>query len=111
LPRYYAIADIFVLASPQETWGLVINEAMCSALPIITTSGVTASYDLVFPQENGCIVPVRDVQAIASCLHDLVQQPLKLRKMGDRSLEIISKWNYDACVNGFIGALEYVHAN
>lgn len=41
------MADIFTLPSQEEVWGLVINEAMCFGLPIITAYQVGASVDLV----------------------------------------------------------------
>ncbi|OIQ18389.1 MAG: hypothetical protein BM556_09005 [Bacteriovorax sp. MedPE-SWde] len=51
LPKYYSIADSFILPSGQgETWGLVVNEAMCYGLPIVSSSTVGSSFDLVTPK-------------------------------------------------------------
>ncbi len=47
LPRIYAAADVFVLPSEVEPWGLVVNEAMCAGLPIVTTGVVGCAADLV----------------------------------------------------------------
>jgi len=52
----YAIADIFTLPSIEEVWGLVINEAMCFWLPILTAYKVWASPDLVIEWKNGFIM-------------------------------------------------------
>jgi glycosyltransferase involved in cell wall biosynthesis len=108
LPRYYAMADIFVLPSAYEPWGLVINEAMCFGLPIITTDGVAAAYDLV--KENGFIYPIGDVTALRSRLQELILDPERRARMGRKSLEIISGWNYDADVQGILHALEFVRS-
>ncbi len=49
------IADVFILPSTTESWGLIINEAMDFGLPIITTNQVGAAPDLVRHGENGFI--------------------------------------------------------
>lgn len=108
LPKYYSIADIFVLPSLSETWGLAINEAMCYGLPIITTDAVSASVDLIHHGENGFIYPFGDINTLAAYLDKLIANPEKRQNMGKLSLEIISSWNYDACVEGILHALEFV---
>lgn len=107
LPRYYTAADIFVLPSYYEPWGLAINEAMCFGLPIVTTDGVAAAADLVHHGENGFIYPIGDEEALTKYLDELVGNPEKRQKMGQRSMEIISKWNYDVCIEGIFRALKY----
>lgn len=56
ISELYAIADVFTLPSREEVWWLVINEAMCFWLPIITTYQVWASIDLVKEWENWYIM-------------------------------------------------------
>lgn len=56
LPKYYAIADAFILPSKEEVWGLVINEAMACGLPIIANCAVGAVADLVLPPRNGYVM-------------------------------------------------------
>jgi len=108
LPQYYAIADIFVLPSTDEPWGLVINEAMNFALPIITTNKVGASPDLVRHGENGFIYSVGDIETLANYLKILLNDSTLRKKMGHRSLEIISKWNYEENIKGILSALKCI---
>lgn len=105
LPLYYAIADIFVLPSSFEPWGLVVNEAMCASLPVISTYAVAASYDLVHHGDNGYVFSVGDINNLTKALDELITNPQKCKKMGARSLEIISGWNYDICTQGIVSAL------
>lgn len=56
ISEIYTIADIFTLPSIEEVWWLVINEAMCFGLPIITAKNVGASVDLVKEWANGYIM-------------------------------------------------------
>jgi glycosyltransferase involved in cell wall biosynthesis len=94
LPRFLAAADIFVLPSALETWGLVLNEAMCFSLPVVVTDRVGAGGDLVKPDRNGFLYPVGDVDQLAKHLALLVENPALRKKMGDESLQIIQKWSY-----------------
>lgn len=104
LSRYYAAADIFVLPSRSEVWGLVINEAMEFGLPIVTTRNVGAAPDLV--QDNGFVVPPDDAAALAGALEKLVGDALLRETMGARSREIISHFTPDAWADGFANAIE-----
>lgn len=106
LPAYYAAADVFVLPSENEPWGLIINEVMCAGLPVVVTEEVGAAPDLVLPGENGAVYPAGNVEALTEILRRLVvDQPLRQR-MGEKSLSIISGWSYEQCVSGIRSALE-----
>ncbi|MFH1702688.1 MAG: glycosyltransferase family 4 protein [Nitrospirota bacterium] len=108
LPNYFVIADVFVLPSTDEPWGLVINEAMNFGLPVITTDKVGAAPDLVKDVENGFIYPVGDIEKLAYCLLKLLLEPELRERMGKSSSEIISRWSYKEDVDGILAALEYV---
>jgi glycosyltransferase involved in cell wall biosynthesis len=99
LPQFYAIGDIFVLPSEYEPWGLVVNEAMSFALPIMTTHGVAAAADLV-SKENGVVYEPGDIDSLAAALQQLVQHKDQRAAMGKRSAEIIRDWNLDASATG-----------
>ena len=72
LSDYFRAADVFVLATREDIWGLVVNEAMAFALPVITTDRCVAGLEMVKDGYNGEIVPVDDAdklyQAISDCL-------------------------------------------
>ncbi|HEY2112808.1 MAG TPA: glycosyltransferase family 4 protein, partial [Dongiaceae bacterium] len=68
LPAFYDAADVFVLPSRQEPWGLVVNEAMNAGRAIVVSDKVGSGPDLVKPGENGAIVPTGDVDALAGAL-------------------------------------------
>ncbi|MBZ9572242.1 glycosyltransferase family 4 protein [Patescibacteria group bacterium] len=108
LGKYYVVADIFVLPSIREKWGLVINEAMCFSLPIITTDGVTAAVDLVRREENGFIYLKGNIEMLIKYLKELISDLEKCKKMGEKSLKIISDWNYDVCEKAILKALEFI---
>ncbi len=108
LPALFVIADIFVLPSTDEPWGLVINEAMNFGLPVITTDKVGAAPDLVKHGGNGFIYPAGDIEKLASYLIRLLQDSHLREKMGKRSLEIIDRWSFKEDMEGILAALEYL---
>lgn len=68
LPAVYASADLLVLPSDQETWGLVVNEAMACGLPAIVSEAVGCAPDLIETGRTGAIFPVGDVAALAAAV-------------------------------------------
>jgi len=91
--NFYTMADAFVLPSKSETWGIVVNEAMCFGLPIIASSQVGAAADLVKDGYNGFIFPAGDTKELATCIEKLIHLPSEERLLfGERSVEIIKEW-------------------
>ena len=65
LPRYYALADILILPSFEEVWGLVANEALASGLYVLCSRYAGAGYDLVKEGWNGKIFDPYNVEELA----------------------------------------------
>lgn len=69
LTEYFKMADIFVLPTREDIWGLVINEAMACGLPVVTTDNCVAGLELV-DEKNGAIVPVGNSRALAEVINN-----------------------------------------
>jgi len=108
LPIYYVMADIFVLPSEYDPSPKVMNESMNFGLPVITTNKVGTAYDLIKNGENGFIYQVGDIKKLLDCLSRLIKNPELTKKMGKKSLEIVSKWNFDKDVDGIIKSLNKI---
>jgi glycosyltransferase involved in cell wall biosynthesis len=106
LPPLFDLCDVFVLPADSEPWGLIVNEVMNAAKPVIVTDQVGAAPDLVRDGENGYVVPVGDPAALARRLQDIICDPDKARRMGERSLEIIQSWGFGEDVVGLRLALD-----
>ena len=74
LPRYYAAADVFVLPSLEEPWGLVCLEALVAGLPQVTSSMAGSAPDLITSREIGDIIDPRDTQVFAERLANRIRQ-------------------------------------
>jgi glycosyltransferase involved in cell wall biosynthesis len=70
--RVYGIADVLVLPSTHEPWGLVVNEALSAGLPVVASNRVGAVADLVVPGVSGEVFPAGDVAALAACLRKVL---------------------------------------
>jgi glycosyltransferase involved in cell wall biosynthesis len=110
MPRTYAIADLVVLPSygSQETWGLVINEAMCLGRPIIVSDNVGCAQDLVHSGKNGLIFPAGNVLALSQSMLEAFSDRNRLQEWGKESLSIISNYTYIQATQGLYQATDYI---
>lgn len=106
LCEYYALAKAFIVPSESDPWGLVVNEAMASGLPVIVSTGCGAKA-LVREAENGWTFVPGDVQALSTLMFrmSLLDRETIVR-MGKRSKEIIDNWSLDRFTDGIISALK-----
>lgn len=93
LARYYQAADLFVLPTREDIWGLVINEAMAYGLPTITTDRCVAGLELIEDGVNGYIVPVEDAAALAEKIGAVLASDME--KMGAAALEKIRPYTLE----------------
>ncbi len=106
--RFYAMADLLIVASEYDPSPKVINEAMNFGLPIIASDRVGTAGDLVRNGENGFVYQVGDIDALAEYMRRLCADSDLRRRMGARSLEIVSEWNLDKQAEAVLAALEYI---
>ena len=92
--RFYAGAGAFVHASITEQWGLVVNEAMASGLPIAVSNRCGCAADLVCEGRNGWTFPPDDCAALSNILsrYSSMDQD-KLRSMGEEGRNLIRAWS------------------
>jgi glycosyltransferase involved in cell wall biosynthesis len=75
MPSAYAAANVLVLPSTRETWGLVANEALACGTPIILADTVGCAPDLAADGRVGRVFPVGDVAALAHAIGEVVRRP------------------------------------
>jgi Glycosyltransferase len=112
--KYYSIASIFVIPSIttsyfKEPWGLVVNEAMNQAVPVIASDSVGAGAgELIENGVNGMIFPETDIEALCNSLEYLLGNDERRIQMGKNAKMKIKEWNYLKMVDGFNKAIEFV---
>jgi glycosyltransferase involved in cell wall biosynthesis len=87
LPKYFAQADVFVLPSRHDGWGVVVNQALAAGLPIIVSDAVGAGLDYVENGINGVRVEAGKVDALYEAMKSLIQNPEMAREWGVKSRE------------------------
>lgn len=97
LATYYAFAGCFVLPSVTEPWGLVVNEAMASSLPVIVSNRCGCAEDLVSEGQNGFLFDPEDSSELAGCLIRIANMSEAARQAaGNRSHEMISNYSLES---------------
>lgn len=106
LPSAYRAADVFVLPSRFEPFGMVVNEAMLCGLPVVLSDSVGARFDLVRHGENGYVYPAGNVPALAAILQDLLPDAEKRARMGAASGRRMETWSPREYTEGMVRAVQ-----
>jgi len=109
LDSYYKAADLFVLPTREDIWGLVVNEAMAYGLPVITTSKCGAGVEIISNDRFGRIIDnPEDYLELANAINDILQNSqfvpeLVLEKAKEYSIENMAKRTF-SILNELVGA-------
>lgn len=88
--KVYAQSSVFVLPSYREGTPRSVLEAMAMGRPIITTD-VPGCRETVVDNENGFLIPVKDIEALANAMEQFVSNPQLIKRMGEKSLQYCSE--------------------
>ena len=111
LPIYFARADIFVLPSRHDGWGVVVNQALAAGLPIIVSDTVGAGLDYVENGINGVRVDAGRVDALYEAMKNLIQNPEMAREWGLKSRERARTLTPEAGADKWVHVVETLMAN
>ncbi|MEM4724136.1 MAG: glycosyltransferase family 4 protein, partial [Candidatus Hadarchaeum sp.] len=107
LGRYYAMADCLVLPSQNETWGLVVNEALQFGLPALVSDGVGCYPDLIVPEKTGLVFRRRDPEGLLLAMRQ-IRELLRCKHKAITSAcqEQVSRYSSFAAVEGICHAVK-----
>lgn len=106
LPAVYRAADLMVLPSTYEPFGVVVNEAMLCGCPVAVSDRVGAGLDLVRHGENGYVFPVGDINALANILRTHLTDPGRRAKMSQLARERMTTWSPRQHVDALVQAID-----
>ncbi len=90
LKKYYLAADLMLLPTRYDAWGLVIPEAMANGIPVVTTRMCLAGRAMLEPEE---LIPAENVDAIRKIILKYMQMPEEERmKIGDRNIQRVQPY-------------------
>lgn len=100
LPTYYGLADAFILPSTTEQWGLVVNEAMASGLPVLVSEHCGCASELVRSGENGHTFDPYDVDGMCRHIKRMANGTYSRDAMAKASARIIDQWTPERFADG-----------
>jgi glycosyltransferase involved in cell wall biosynthesis len=106
----YVAADVFALLSAHEPWGVVVNEAAASGLPLVLSDRVGAAHDLLEDGRNGVLVRAGDAVAAGAALDELARDPAGRRRMGAASRELVRGWGYGPSIETLVRVVRRIAA-
>ncbi len=99
---YFKAADLFVFPTREDIWGLVINEAMANALPIITTDRCVAGLELIENEKGGYIIPADNENALSDKINQIISNGECREKMPIYNLEKIKDYTIEQMARAHI---------
>jgi glycosyltransferase involved in cell wall biosynthesis len=105
LGRHYAEADLLVFPTLGDGFGLVIQEAMCTATPVLTTTS-SGGPECITDGADGWIVPPRDIDALVERLRACAADRDATRAVGLRARARAERWTWHDATAAAITALE-----
>ncbi|PWH16213.1 MAG: glycosyltransferase family 1 protein [Anaerolineae bacterium] len=101
LPYYYSAAEIVVVPSHYESFGMVALEAMACGTPVVASNVGGLAY-LVQDGITGCTVPVDEPQLLAECIASLLSDSELRAKMGKQAAEFAKAFGWELIANRMI---------
>jgi glycosyltransferase involved in cell wall biosynthesis len=109
LPEFYSQAKLLLFPTTGDCWGVVINEAFASGVPVITTNMTAAAGELVLHGNNGYILPL-DSDIWAENIAILLRDTVKLEKFSMSAKKSVMSYNFNEAAQGVIDAFEYLNS-
>lgn len=85
---YYKTADLFLLTSNYEGYGMSVVEAMTAGCPVIMTD-VGCAGEVLLNGDNGLVIPIADGQKLEETVLKLINEPEFAKKLGERAKESV----------------------
>ena len=107
LPLYYAKARILLLPTARDCWGVVINEAFVSGVPVITTPRTAAAGELVIDGKNGHVLAM-DSELWAEKIQLLLENQDLLEEYTDNAMAAVKEFTFKKASKGIVSAIRYL---
>ena len=107
LPLYYSIADLLIVPSESETWGLVVNEALACGLRVVVSSEVGCAPDLIEDKITGMVYEKGNTKNLADAIEKLLDIKVD-PTIWDKIKKKISQYSLNKAVEGIKRAVSYV---
>ncbi|MGK7922758.1 MAG: glycosyltransferase [Trichodesmium sp.] len=110
LGTYLGMADVFILPTLEDTWGMVVLEAMALGKPVLCSKWAGAS-EMVLDGENGYIFDSHYPQELAELMIRFIHSPELTKSMGEKSQELIYQHTPEIAANFLSEVISFVLKN
>lgn len=108
MPEAFAAADFLVLPSERETWGYVVNEAMCCGLPCLVSERAGCAPDLIQEGVTGYTFRPGDTESLAGIMRTLAEDAALRAAMGTEATRLMEKYSPAASANQLLAAIRAI---
>lgn len=108
MPSAYALADVLVLPTFSDTWGMVVNEAFACGVPVVVSKVAGACDDLIVDGKTGFAVNSGDPVELADRILQIVLDPALRSRMSANCRSLIQEYSPEACAQGLLEAAQGV---
>ena len=102
---YYSLADVLILPSEYETWGLVINEAMSAGVPCIVSDSCGAAKDMIIKYKTGFQYKNGDINQLIKLINLIINNKDILFDLKKNTFLYSRKFSLNKTVEGFLNAI------
>lgn len=107
LPIYYSQAKLFLFPTQNDPWGVVVNEAMASGMPVITCNNAGVANDLVVDGLNGYVLPLSE-HIWAEKIIEIFNSPDEYKRLSVSAMNHVKEYSFDNAAKGIIDAVNSV---
>ena len=112
LPRYYVLADVLILPTFKEVWGLVVNEALASGLYVLCSDRAGVAYDLIKEGWNGGLFDPHSTEELVILIRKVKEQIEDIQGRRDAISEhACHEFGMERSAKAFSNAVEAVTSN
>lgn len=104
--KYMARAGVFVLSSLWEGPGHVLIEALAVGCPVVSTDCPSGPREILLNGQCGVLVPMKEPEAMAKAILDVLRNPDKAKQLIEESREHIGRFRPDTAVNEYLALIE-----
>lgn len=108
LGAYFKKADVFVLPTLEDTWGMVVLEAMILGKPILCSKFAGAS-ELITDGENGYCFDPNQQGKLAELMYYFIEKPERAEEMGQKSEQTMTQYTPHAAAQFLKGVIDFVN--
>jgi UDP-glucose:(heptosyl)LPS alpha-1,3-glucosyltransferase len=103
--QWFAAADVFLLPTREDVWGMTVIEAMAAGVPVVVTA-VAGAAAQVREAEAGVVVPDASKRTLTDVLSRLVSAPAERRRLGERGRDAAARFGVRAFGRAALAAYE-----